>query len=73
MSDHRPGYDRFTRYPLLDALRERRSRRFGTGMEIGGPLAHRSRQPPLPLTEDEQAVLAFAACGITGPALGDLE
>ncbi len=42
-------------------------------MEIGGPLAHRSRQPPVRLTEDEEAVLAFAACGVTGHALIDLE
>ncbi len=37
-----------------------------------GPLAYRSRFAPVPLTEDEEAALAFAACGITGPALGDL-
>jgi hypothetical protein len=61
------------RYPLLDALRERRSRRFGLGMVMpAGPLAHRSRHPGLPLSEDEEALLAFAACGITGPALADL-
>jgi hypothetical protein len=60
-------------YPLLDALRERRSRRFGLGMAMGaGPLAYRSRHPGLPLTEGEEAILAFAACGITGPALADL-
>jgi hypothetical protein len=61
------------RYPLLDALRERRSRRFGLGMAMpAGPLAYRSRHPGLPLSEDEEALLAFAACGITGPALADL-
>jgi len=61
------------RYPLLDALRLRRSRRFNLGMTMdGGPLAFRSRHPPLPLSEDEQAALAFAACGITGHALVDL-
>jgi hypothetical protein len=60
-------------YPLLDALRERRSRRFGLGMALpAGPLAYRSRHPGLPLTEGEEALLAFAACGITGPALADL-
>lgn len=61
------------RYPLLDALRDRRSRRFGLGMEIAGPLAYKSDRPPVPLTDEEQALLAFAACGLTGPALGDLE
>jgi hypothetical protein len=61
------------RYPLLDALRERRSRRFGAGMRMeGGPLAFASRQEPVPLSEEEEALLAFAACGITGHALGDL-
>src|SRR5438093_6972804 len=60
-------------YPLLTALRERRSRRFGLGMKIpGGPLAFQSRHPPSPLTEDEEAALVFAACGITGHALADL-
>ncbi len=60
-------------YPLLDALRGRRSRRFGMGMEIGhGPFTYRSPHLPLPLTEAEEAALAFAACGITGYALADL-
>src|SRR2546422_10370705 len=60
-------------YPLLTALRQRRSRRFGLGMKIpGGPLAYRSRHQPTPLTEDEEAALVFAACGITGHALADL-
>ena len=60
-------------YPLLTALRERRSRRFGLGMKIpGGPLAYESRHKPVALTEDEEAALVFAACGITGHALADL-
>jgi hypothetical protein len=61
-------------YPLLDALRGRRSRRFGRGMSIGaGPLAYRSQYAPQPLTETEEATLAFAACGITGYDLADLD
>ncbi len=61
------------RYPLLSALRDRRSRRFGRGMEIpGGPLAYRSTHRPAPLTEEEEALLAWSACGVTGPALADL-
>src|SRR3569833_314916 len=60
-------------YPLLTALKERRSRRFGLGMKIpAGPLAYERRHQPRPLTEDEEAALAFAACGITGHALADL-
>src|SRR5882724_1380465 len=60
-------------YPLLTALHERRSRRFGLGMKMpAGPLAFESRHAPVPLTEAEEAALAFAACGITGHALADL-
>ncbi len=69
-----PGVDeRLGRYPLLDALRGRRSRRFGMGMKIeSGPFAYESHHQPLPLTETEEAALAFAACGVTGYALADL-
>ena len=60
-------------YPLLTAVRERRSRRFGLGMKIpSGPLAFASRHPSAPLSEEEEAALVFAACGITGHALADL-
>jgi hypothetical protein len=65
--------ERLADYPLLDALRDRRSRRFGRGMRIeSGPFAYESRHEPLPLTEAEEAALAFAACGVTGYALADL-
>jgi hypothetical protein len=65
--------ERLMQYPLLDALRDRRSRRFGHGMRIeSGPFAYESRHEPLPLTEAEEAALAFAACGVTGHALADL-
>jgi hypothetical protein len=58
---------------LFDVLVHRRSRRFGLGMTIpAGPLQYKSSHAPVPLTEDEEAALAFAACGITGYALGDL-
>jgi len=67
------AYRKLPQYPLLNALRDRRSRRFGLGMKIpGGPLAYESRHQPRPLTEDEEAALVFAACGITGHALADL-
>ena len=43
------------------------------GMKIeGGPFAHESHHEPLPLSETEEAALAFAACGVTGYALADL-
>jgi len=63
----------FARYPLLDALLSRRSRRFAPGMTLdGGPLSYASALAPETLTLDEQAALAFAACGITGHALAEL-
>ncbi|MEZ4870226.1 MAG: hypothetical protein R3C14_53345 [Caldilineaceae bacterium] len=58
---------------LYDALRWRRSRRFAPGMAIpSGPFAYTSLYAPVPLTEAEEAALAFAACGVTGYALADL-
>ena len=58
---------------LIEVLRNRRSRRVGLGMHIpAGPLQYASPHRPVPLTEDEEAALAFAACGITGYALADL-
>lgn len=66
------GVRHLSGYPLLQALRDRRSRRFSPGMEIPeGPLGYSSDRPPEPLSEEEQAVLAFAACGITGATLAD--
>jgi hypothetical protein len=68
-----PLAERAASFPLLSALRERRSRRFGLGMKLpAGPLAYESKHPPRPLTEDEEAALVFAASGITGRALADL-
>jgi hypothetical protein len=65
--------DRLAGTTLLDALVGRRSRRFAPGMRLnGGPLAFESTRPPEPLDLDEQAALAFAACGITGHALAEL-
>jgi hypothetical protein len=65
--------EKLSSYPLLDALRKRRSRRFGLGMKMeNGPLAYASRHAPFPLSEAEEAALVFAACGITGYALADL-
>jgi hypothetical protein len=65
--------DKLSGYPLVDALRKRRSRRFGLGMKMDkGPLVCSSRHAPYPLSEDEEAALIFAACGITGYALADL-
>ncbi|HKU41128.1 MAG TPA: hypothetical protein VJR89_23360 [Polyangiales bacterium] len=58
---------------LIDTLRGRRARRFARGMRHDhGPLRYASEQAPLPLCETELAALAFAACGVTGPALAEL-
>ena len=61
------------RYPLLDALRLRRSRRFGIGATIsGGGLQFESSAPPAPLSQEEEALLVSAAAGINGFCLADL-
>jgi hypothetical protein len=58
---------------LLSILRGRRSRRFGLGMKMpAGPLAFTSQAKPMRLSEGEEALLAYAACGVTGHALADL-
>jgi hypothetical protein len=60
-------------FPLLDALLERRSRRFAAGLRLnGGPLAFESHRAPAPLGVAEEATLAFAATGVTGYALSEL-
>jgi len=72
-SDEQAPLDRMLSYPLLDALANRRSRRFSLGAALpGGGLAYESRKAPVPLSKLEEAMLAFAACGLTGLCLGDL-
>ena len=64
---------RLKSYPLLEALISRRSRRFAKGMSLnGGPLAYESEKEPEPLSLEEEAALAFAGCGVTGPTLAEL-
>lgn len=58
-------------FGLFDALIGRRSRRVGLGATIpDGPLAYESPFEPVPLSDDERALLAFAALGVTGFNLG---
>ncbi len=65
--------ERFRTYSLCDAMARRRSRRFARGMKLnGGPLAYESREAPAPLLFEEEAALAFAACGVTGYAMAEL-
>jgi hypothetical protein len=59
--------------PLFEAIFTRRSRRFGLGMEIKhGPNAYRSSEEPIPLSEEEEAMLCMAATGMSGMNLADM-
>jgi hypothetical protein len=54
-------------FPLVEALFGRRSRRFALGGEIpDGPLAYRSAQEPVPLSELERMLVLGAMGGTTG-------
>jgi len=77
--EHTPGkgtpdiQERLRSFSLLDAIVSRRSRRFARGMKLnGGPLAYDSREAPEALSLEEEAALAFAACGVTGYAMAEL-
>ena len=60
--------------PLLEVLRQRKTRRFGCGMEIpAGSLRYRSELPPIPLSQEEIHYLLFAGVGQTGMHLGDMQ
>lgn len=60
-------------FSLFDAIMNRRSRRFGLGMEITeGPNKFKSQHDPMPLDEVEEALLIGAGTGVTGLNLGDL-
>jgi hypothetical protein len=56
-----------SQFPLIQALAGRRSRRFCLGAEIpDGPLAFKSSQRPIPLSELEQMVVLTSMAGSTG-------
>jgi hypothetical protein len=58
---------------LLDTFLTRRSRRFALGSDLrGGGFTFASEAKPVPLTLDEEAILAFAAAGVTGYVNGEL-
>ena len=59
-------------YSLIEAMLKRRSRRFGKGMKLGGALDYQSQHQPQPLTPEQEALLGFAASGVTGYALAEL-
>lgn len=59
---------------IVEVLRQRKTRRFGCGMEIPeGPLRYRSQLPPIPLSQEESHYLLFAGVGQTGMHLGDMQ
>lgn len=67
MEDLPEALESLTRFPLIEALLGRRSRRFPLGGRIpDGPLAFSSRSEPKPLTELEQLLLLTAVGGNTG-------
>ena len=58
--------DEAAAFPALAAIFSRRSRRFPLGGSLTGPLAYTSDAKPLPLSEEEEAILVAAATGVTG-------
>ena len=60
------GLDELFKYPLMDAIVDRRTRRVAQGMSIdSGPLSHTSDNPPSPLSKLEEAVM-IVSNGLTG-------
>jgi hypothetical protein len=65
--DYPSGLEDAAKFPLMDALYGRRSRRFSAGSEIpDGVLAFKSKKNPLPLDPLEQMLVLTAAAGNTG-------
>ncbi len=72
MSKYPPGLDSAIDHGFYDAVFQRRSRRFGLGMEIDkGPLQYKSKHDPIPLTELEEAILVWTGLGIKNINLSD--
>jgi hypothetical protein len=72
MSKHPKGLETFIDYRFIDAVFQRRSRRFGLGMEIDkGPLKYQSKHNSVPLTELEEALLVWTGLGIKSINLSD--
>src|SRR5260370_7000783 len=67
MTDLPSGFDEMRKYPLLEALFKRRSRRIGLGTKSvrAGTNTYTSNSDPHPLSELEEAILIPAA-GLTG-------
>jgi hypothetical protein len=55
------------KYPLLEAIAHRRARRFPLGCTLSeGGLQYASKQPPLPISDLETAILCWSGNGVTG-------
>lgn len=55
------------KYPILEAIARRRSRRFPVGCTLNfGTLKYASTHPPVPLNDLELAILCWSGAGITG-------
>jgi len=67
------GLERALRYPLFDALRNRRSRRISQGIPAvwAGSLTYESKERSQPLTPLEEALLILAT-GVTGVTMPDM-
>ena len=64
---HRKALAELGRYPLLDAIVGRRSRRFPVGGSIpDGPLAYESTEESRSITEVERALIISVLAGVTG-------
>lgn len=72
MSYYPPGLDSAINHKFFDAVFQRRSRRFGLGMEIEkGPLQYKSKHKPVPLSELEEAIIVWTGLGIKNINLSD--
>jgi hypothetical protein len=61
------------KYPILEAIARRRSRRFPLGCTLPeGAMQYASQKPPVPLNDIETAILCWSGAGITGSITGDL-
>jgi len=61
------------KYPILEAIARRRSRRFPLGCTLpDGAMQYASQKPPVPLNDIETAILCWSGAGITGSITGDL-
>jgi hypothetical protein len=61
------------KYPLLEAIARRRSRRFPLGCTLpDSVIQYASKHPPVPLNDIETAILCWSGAGVTGSITGDL-